>query len=139
MLRRAASALGGGDLRRLEFVEAGLGERRQQMVLAREMVVGRGLRLTIAGIFLGGIAALMLTRLMGNLLYKVDPHDPIASLTERARAYLHANCSHCHARNAGGNSLMQLASDIAENDMAIFNAVPMHATFGIDEKPTSIG
>src|SRR6266404_3353535 len=42
------------------------------------MVVGRGLRLTIAGIFLGGIAALMLTRLMGNLLYKVGPHDPIA-------------------------------------------------------------
>src|SRR6266404_2162627 len=42
------------------------------------MVVGRGLRLTIAGIYLGGIAALMLTRLMGNLLYKVGPHDPIA-------------------------------------------------------------
>src|SRR5438270_2229091 len=42
------------------------------------MVVARGLRLTIAGIFLGGIAALMLTRLMGNLLYKVSPRDPIA-------------------------------------------------------------
>ncbi|PYI91105.1 MAG: permease, partial [Verrucomicrobia bacterium] len=42
------------------------------------MVVARGLRLTIAGIFLGGIAALLLTRLMGNLLYKVSPHDPIA-------------------------------------------------------------
>ena len=42
------------------------------------MVVARGLRLTIAGIFLGGIAALMLTRLMGNLLYKVGPRDPIA-------------------------------------------------------------
>ena len=42
------------------------------------MVVARGLRLTIAGIFLGGIAALLLTRLMGNLLYKVGPRDPIA-------------------------------------------------------------
>jgi predicted permease len=42
------------------------------------MVVARGLRLTIAGIFLGGIAALLLTRLMGNLLYKVSPRDPIA-------------------------------------------------------------
>jgi predicted permease len=43
-----------------------------------QMVVVRGLRLTIAGILLGGIVALMLTRLMGNLLYKVGPRDPIA-------------------------------------------------------------
>jgi putative ABC transport system permease protein len=42
------------------------------------MVVARGLRLTIAGIFLGGIAALMFTRLIANLLYKVSPYDPIA-------------------------------------------------------------
>jgi macrolide transport system ATP-binding/permease protein len=42
------------------------------------MVVGRGLRLTMAGIVLGGIVALMLTQLMGNLLYKVGPRDPIA-------------------------------------------------------------
>ena len=42
------------------------------------MVVARGLRLTIAGIFIGAIAALVLTRLMGNLLYQVSPHDPMA-------------------------------------------------------------
>jgi len=42
------------------------------------MVVARGLRLTLAGIFLGAIAALLLTRLMGNLLYQVSPRDPIA-------------------------------------------------------------
>jgi predicted permease len=42
------------------------------------MVVARGLRLTIAGICIGGIAALFLARLMGNLLYKVSPRDPIA-------------------------------------------------------------
>jgi predicted permease len=42
------------------------------------MVVLRGLRLTMAGICIGGIAALLLTRLMGNLLYKVSPRDPIA-------------------------------------------------------------
>ena len=42
------------------------------------MVVARGLRLTIAGIFLGAIAALILTRLMGNLLYQVSPYDPVA-------------------------------------------------------------
>jgi macrolide transport system ATP-binding/permease protein len=42
------------------------------------MVIARGLRLTIAGIFLGAIAALFLTRSLGNLLYRVSPHDPIA-------------------------------------------------------------
>jgi macrolide transport system ATP-binding/permease protein len=42
------------------------------------LVLSRGLRLTTAGIALGAIAALVLTRLMGNLLYKVSPRDPIA-------------------------------------------------------------
>jgi predicted permease len=42
------------------------------------LVLSRGLRLTIAGIVIGVGAALMLTRLLGNLLYKVSPRDPIA-------------------------------------------------------------
>jgi predicted permease len=42
------------------------------------LVISRGLRLTIAGIVIGAIAAFALTRLMGNLLYKVSPRDPIA-------------------------------------------------------------
>jgi macrolide transport system ATP-binding/permease protein len=42
------------------------------------LVISRGLRLTSAGIVIGAIAALMLTRLMGNLLYKVSPRDPLA-------------------------------------------------------------
>ena len=42
------------------------------------LVISRGLRLTIAGVVIGGGAALLLTRLMGNLLYKVSPRDPIA-------------------------------------------------------------
>ena len=42
------------------------------------LVFSRGLRLTIAGITVGGVAALLLTRLMRNLLYKVSPRDPAA-------------------------------------------------------------
>src|SRR5436190_14315771 len=42
------------------------------------LVMSRGLRLTIAGVVVGAAAALLLTRLMGNLLYKVSPRDPIA-------------------------------------------------------------
>jgi len=43
-----------------------------------QLVLSHGLRLTIAGIVIGAVAALLLTRLMGNLLYKVSPRDPIA-------------------------------------------------------------
>src|ERR1051326_3247849 len=42
------------------------------------LVFSHGLQLTAAGIIFGGVAALILTRLMGNLLYKVNPHDPVA-------------------------------------------------------------
>lgn len=42
------------------------------------LVMSRGLRLTIAGIIIGAGAAMMVTRLIGNLLYKVSPRDPIA-------------------------------------------------------------
>ena len=42
------------------------------------LVLSRGLRLTTAGIAVGAAAALILTRLMGNLLYKVSPRDPLA-------------------------------------------------------------
>jgi predicted permease len=42
------------------------------------MVMSHGLRLTAAGIVIGAVAAVILTRLMGNLLYKVSPRDPIA-------------------------------------------------------------
>jgi predicted permease len=42
------------------------------------LVVGRGLALTGAGIVLGAIVALGTTRLLGDLLYKVSPRDPVA-------------------------------------------------------------
>jgi macrolide transport system ATP-binding/permease protein len=43
-----------------------------------QLVISRGLRLTAVGIALGFIAAFVLTRWMGNLLYKVSPRDPLA-------------------------------------------------------------
>jgi predicted permease len=42
------------------------------------LVMSHGLRLTAAGIVIGAVAAVVLTRLMGNLLYKVSPRDPVA-------------------------------------------------------------
>jgi putative ABC transport system permease protein len=42
------------------------------------LVLSRGLKLTLAGIVIGAVTAFSLTRLMGNVLYKVSPRDPIA-------------------------------------------------------------
>src|SRR5262249_32561145 len=42
------------------------------------LVMSRGLALTAAGVLLGAGAAFFLARLIGNLLYRVSPHDPTA-------------------------------------------------------------
>ena len=42
------------------------------------LVVSHGVTLTATGVLLGAVAALGLTRLLGNLLYKVSPRDPLA-------------------------------------------------------------
>jgi predicted permease len=41
-------------------------------------VMSHGLALTAVGVLVGAAAALGLTRLLGNLLYKVGPRDPVA-------------------------------------------------------------
>ncbi len=42
------------------------------------LVLFRGLLLTTTGIIIGTALALLLTRLLGNLLYQVSPRDPLA-------------------------------------------------------------
>ena len=42
------------------------------------LVLSRGLLLTTTGIVIGSALALLLTRLLGNLLYQVSPRDPLA-------------------------------------------------------------
>ncbi|HEY2905972.1 MAG TPA: ABC transporter permease [Vicinamibacterales bacterium] len=45
------------------------------------LVLSRGLVLSAVGVVLGAGAAIQLTRLLGNLLYKVSPRDPVAFAT----------------------------------------------------------
>ncbi len=42
------------------------------------LVMSRGLLLTASGIAIGAVAAIVLTRFMGDLLFKTSPHDPLA-------------------------------------------------------------
>jgi uncharacterized repeat protein (TIGR03806 family) len=55
-----------------------------------------------------------------------DPKDPHASLDDRARAYLHANCSHCHTKWGGGNAYFWLTSDLSLDKTATIGTAPQH-------------
>jgi uncharacterized repeat protein (TIGR03806 family) len=60
-----------------------------------------------------------------------DPADTGASLTNRARAYLHTNCSQCHRPNGPTPSTMDLRFTTALNATNACNATPQSGDLGI--------
>jgi mono/diheme cytochrome c family protein len=60
-----------------------------------------------------------------------DPADTTASLTNRARAYLHTNCSQCHRPGGPTPSSMDLRYTTALNATNACNAVPTAGDLGI--------
>ena len=62
------------ERRRREFgIRMALGANRAHVV---RMVLGRGLRLSVSGLAVGALAALLLSRTLRSFLYEVDSHDP---------------------------------------------------------------
>jgi uncharacterized repeat protein (TIGR03806 family) len=53
------------------------------------------------------------------------------ALPLRARAYLHANCAHCHREGGGGSAQLHLPADLPLLKMKAFNLRPTQGTFGI--------
>ena len=60
-----------------------------------------------------------------------DPYDTTAGVNERARAYLHVNCSHCHRENAGGSGPSQMLYDLPLKKTGMVGAAPTQGAFGI--------
>ena len=62
----------------------------------------------------------------------VDPHDASQTLEDRARSYLHANCSSCH--HPGGNAIVSfyLRRDLSLDQLNAFKGTGI-GTFGIDD------
>lgn len=61
----------------------------------------------------------------------VDPSDPGASLSQRARAWLHTNCSQCHRPGGPTPSNMDLRASTALDATNACNASPQAGSFGI--------
>ncbi len=59
------------------------------------------------------------------------PRDERESLDGRARAYLHASCSHCHRKWGGGNSDFQLLAALELPETGALGARPGHGAFDI--------
>lgn len=62
-----------------------------------------------------------------------DPSDPMVSVEERARAYLHANCSQCHVQAGGGNAMIDLEFTTPLEKTRLIDVPPNHDTFGIKD------
>jgi putative heme-binding domain-containing protein len=63
----------------------------------------------------------------------VDPGDPGQPLEARARAYLHANCGHCHAEHAGGSVDLRLVFTVPAAAMKAVNVRPTRGDFGLPD------
>ena len=59
------------------------------------------------------------------------PFDPAESLNTRARAYLHANCAHCHRRGGGGTAPFELLYELDLKKTFLIGARPSQGTFDI--------
>jgi len=62
-----------------------------------------------------------------------DYADVHAPLDGRARAYLQANCSHCHRKWGGGNAEFQLLHTLAPAEMGALDTRPGQGTFDLDD------
>lgn len=59
----------------------------------------------------------------------VDYADSSNDLNQRARSYLHANCSHCHRKWGGGNGEFRLLASVDLEEMGISRVKPGHGGF----------
>jgi putative heme-binding domain-containing protein len=63
----------------------------------------------------------------------VDPADASQPLEDRARAYLHANCGHCHSNGGGGTVDLRLQFPVSVADMKAVGVRPARGDFALPD------
>ena len=61
-----------------------------------------------------------------------DPYDAALELNERARSYLHVNCSQCHRFGGGGSALFDVRKELPLERTNLVDVKPNLGDFGID-------
>ena len=62
-----------------------------------------------------------------------SPHDASAPLDLRARSWLHANCGHCHRRDANASVMIQLHGAVTPAEMFAIDVAPNRGGFGLTD------
>jgi putative heme-binding domain-containing protein len=62
-----------------------------------------------------------------------DPGDSTQPLEARARAYLHANCGHCHSDHGGGSVPLRLKFPVAVDEMKAVGIRPTRGSFALPD------
>ncbi len=62
-----------------------------------------------------------------------SPHDTAAPLDLRARSWLHANCGHCHRRDANASVMIQLHGAVTPAQMFAIDVAPNRGGFGLTD------
>ena len=75
---------------------------------------------------------LLTTALPSQLAALQNPQNTNAPLEARARAYLHANCSHCHRPGGPGGGPADFRADVAFAQMGVCNADPATGSLGVN-------
>jgi putative heme-binding domain-containing protein len=63
----------------------------------------------------------------------VDPSDETQPLEARARAYLHANCGHCHSNGGGGAVDLRFQFPVAVSEMKAVGVRPARGNFALSD------
>lgn len=80
-----------------------------------------------------GIFAKSPSKPIEELSRLANPHDQTISLEQRARSYLHANCSSCHVPDGGGNAKIDLEILTELAQAKLIDEPPTQGEFAIPE------
>jgi putative heme-binding domain-containing protein len=62
-----------------------------------------------------------------------NPYETSAPMQERARTWLHLNCSHCHREGAGGSVASHFEYELANDQMKVLGQAPSQGTLGLSD------